>query len=124
MLCLNLICLLELFRYRFWFCQWLGRFYYDCHLILTFVIFFTCSLLNFNDTSKHSLVSWLLLLLFFFFFFFRAGWGGGNWYVLFKKNFCLFCFCFLFFDGKSVMPMFCNAMLLLLYVHVCVTRTG
>ena len=22
------------------------------------------------------------------------------------------------------MPMFCNAMLLLLYVHVCVTRTG
>ena len=76
-LCLNLICLLELFRYRFWFCQWLGRFYYDCHLILTFVIFFTCSLLSFNDTSKHSLVSWLLLLLFFFFFF-RAGWGGGG----------------------------------------------
>ena len=32
--------------------------------------FFTCSLLNFNDTSKHSLVSWILLLLFFFFFFF------------------------------------------------------
>ena len=39
--------------------------------------FLTCSLLNFNDTSKHSLVSWILLLLFFFFFFFRAGWGGG-----------------------------------------------
>ena len=97
MLCLNLICLLELFRYRFWFCQWLGRFYYDCHLILTFVIFFfTCSLLNFNDTSKHSLVSWLLLLLFFFFFFLgRVGGGGegGNWYVLFKKNlFVLFLF--------------------------------
>ena len=32
--------------------------------------FFTCRLLNFNDTSKHSLVSWILLLLFFFFFFF------------------------------------------------------
>ena len=29
------------------------------------------------------------------------------------------------FDGKSVMSMFCNViMLLLLYVHVCVTRTG
>ena len=28
-------------------------------------------------------------------------------------------------DGKSVMSMFCNViMLLLLYVHVCVTRTG
>ena len=41
-----------------------------------------------------------------------------------KKKICLFCFCLLFFDGKSVMPMFCNAMLLLLYVHVCVPRTG
>ena len=67
---------------------------------------------------------------FFFFFFFRAGWGGGggggggDGMFFLKKNFCLFCFCFLFFDGKSVMPMFCNAMLLLLYVHVCVTRTG
>ena len=30
---------------------------------MTFVIFFTCSLLNFNDMSKHWLVSWLLLLL-------------------------------------------------------------
>ena len=30
-----------------------------------------------------------------------------------------------FFYGKSVMSMFCNViMLLLLYVHVCVTRTG
>ena len=36
---------------------------------------FTCSLLNFNDTSKHSLVLWILF--FFFFFFFRAGWGVG-----------------------------------------------
>ena len=36
----------------------------------------------------------------------------------------IFC-CFFFFDGKSVMSMFCNVMmLLLLYVHVCVTRTG
>ena len=45
----------------------------------------------------------------------------------FKKKFfgfCLFLFLVLVFDGKSVMPMFCNAMLLLLYVHVCVTRTG
>ena len=35
-------------------------------------------------------------------------------------------FCnFAFFDGKSVVSMFCNVMmLLLLYVHVCVTRTG
>ena len=41
-----------------------------------------------------------------------VGGGGGGWYVL-------------FFDGKSVMSMFCNAiMLLLLYVHVCVTRTS
>ena len=39
--------------------------------------FFTCSLLNFNDTSKHSLVSWILLLLFFFFFFFFLGRVGG-----------------------------------------------
>ena len=30
----------------------------------------------------------------------------------------------IFFDGISVMSMFCNVMLLLLYVHVCVTRTG
>ena len=118
-LCLNLSCLLELFRYRFWFCQWLGRFYYVCHLILTFVIFFTCSLLNFNDTSKLSLVSWLLLLLFFLL---RVGGGGGGIGMFFKKKFLFVLF--LFFDGKSVMPMFCNAMLLLLYVHVCVTRTG
>ena len=88
-----------------------------------------CSLLNFDDTSKHSLVSWLLLLLFFFFFFFfRAGWGGGGGAIgmFFKKNFFggVVLFLFLFFDGKSVMPMFCNAMLLLLYVHACVTRTG
>ena len=38
--------------------------------------FFTCNLLSFNDTSKHSLVSWILLLLFFFFFF-KGGLGGG-----------------------------------------------
>ena len=32
---------------------------------------------------------------------------------------------FFFLDGKSVMSMFCNVMmLLLLYVHICVTRTG
>ena len=32
---------------------------------------------------------------------------------------------FFFLDGKSVMSMFCNVMmLLLLCVHVCVTRTG
>ena len=65
------------------------------------------------------LVSWILLLLFFFFFFFlRAGWGVG-WGLV-----CSLIFFFFFFDGKSVMPMFCNVMLLLLYVHVCVTRTG
>ena len=50
---------------------------FDCDLCH----FFTCSLLNFNDTSKHSLVSWILLLLFFFCLFvclfFRAGWGVG-----------------------------------------------
>ena len=98
MLCLNLSCLLELFRYRFWFCRWLGRFYYVCHLILTFVIFFTCSLLNFNDTSKHSLVSWLLLLLFLKFFF-RAGWGGGGGGgigMFFKKKILFVCFVFVF----------------------------
>ena len=37
---------------------------------------------------------------------------------------CSLIFFFFFFDGKSVMSMFCNVMLLLLYVHVCVTRTG
>ena len=46
--------------------------------------------------------------------FFQGGGGGG------VCNFFFF-----FFDGKSVMSMFCNVMmLLLLYVHVCVTRTG
>ena len=51
------------------------------------------------------------------------GGGGGGLVCSFKKIFvCLFGF--VFFYGKSVMPMFCNAMLLLLYVHVCVTRTG
>ena len=47
-------------------------------------------------------------------FFLEGGWGG--WCVLLN---------FFFFDGKSVMSMFCNViMLLLLSVHVCVTRTG
>ena len=41
--------------------------------------------------------------------------------MFFFLNFVFLCVCF---DGKSVMPMFCNAMLLLLYVHACVTRTG
>ena len=48
--------------------------------------FFMCSLLNFNDTSKHSLVSWILLLLFFFIiiiFLGRVGGWGGGWYVLY-----------------------------------------
>ena len=58
------------------------------------------------------------MAFFFFFFFFRAGWGVGWGLVCSKKIF------FFFFDGKSVMSMFCNVMLLLLYVHVCVTRTG
>ena len=57
------------------------------------MIFFTCSLLNFNDMSKHSLVLWLLLLLLLWvlgwFFFGGGGWGGGEvGYVLFEeKNF-------------------------------------
>ena len=37
-----------------------------------------------------------------------------------KKKVFFFCF----FYGESVMSMFCNVMLLILYVHVCVTRTG
>ena len=46
------------------------------------------------------------------FFFFG---GGVVLFVLFG----------VFLDGKSVMSMFCNVMmLLLLYVHICVTRTG
>ena len=69
--------------------QWLGD-SLSLSLSRSLSHFFTCSLLNFNDTSKHSLVSWLLLLLFFFFLvlffvflFLRAGWGwGGGWYVL------------------------------------------
>ena len=92
--------------------------------------FFTCSLLKFNDMSKHSLVSWLLFFLlllwgfvfcccccFVLFFWGRVGGGRVCWYVLEKK---------IFFDGKSVMSMFCNVilLLLLLYEHVCVTRTG
>ena len=55
--------------------------------------FFTCSLLNFNDTSKHLLVSWLLLLLFFFFW--RVG-GGGGIGMFFKKKIFFVCFVFVF----------------------------
>ena len=38
----------------------------------------------------------------------------------------MYIFCnFFLFDGKSVMSMFCNVMmLLLLYVHIWETRTG
>ena len=86
-------------------------------MILTFI--FTCSLFNFNDMSKHPLVSWLLLLLVVVvvvLVFFGGEGGRGWWYVLFEKK---------DFDGKSVMSMFCNViMLILLYLHVCVTRTG
>ena len=40
------------------------------------------------------------------------------------KFFVIFFF-FFFLDGKSAMSIFCNVMmLLLLYVHTCVTRTG
>ena len=66
---------------------------YVCHLILTCVIFFfTCSLLNFNDMSKHLLVSWPLVLCFFFFFFFfeRVFGVGMGWYVLLKKKILFF----------------------------------
>ena len=43
---------------------------------------------------------------------------GGGVFVCLKTFLC-------FLDGKSVMSMFCNVMmLLLLYVHICVTRTG
>ena len=55
--------------------------------------FFTCSLLSFNDMSKHSLVLWLLLLLLLWVlgwvFFFGEGGGGGGCYVLFEKK-CVF----------------------------------
>ena len=86
---------------------------------MTFVIFFTCSLLSFNDMSKHSLVLWplLLLLLWGFFGFFFLGGGGRGCYVLFKKGFvlfvCLFVCFFSFFDGKSVMSALC------IYYHMC-----
>ena len=51
--------------------------------------FFTCSLLSFNDMSKHSLVLWLLLLLLWV-----LGWVflGGGCYVLFE-NFVLWKTC-------------------------------
>ena len=71
-----------------------------------------CSLLNFSDMSKH------LLVCYDFFCCCSCGFGGG-------EEGSVFFFFFFFFDGKSVMSMFCNVMmLLLLYVHVCVTRTG
>ena len=73
-----------------------------------------CSLLNFSDMSKHSLVSSFVVVV--------MGLGedrGGSVFIY------LFIYLFLLLDGKSVMSMFCNVMmLLLLYVHVCVTRTG
>ena len=67
---------------------------------MTFVIFFTCSLLSLNDMSKHSLVLWplLLLLLWGFFWGFFLGGGGGGCYVLFKKGFVLFVCLFVFFS--------------------------
>ena len=88
---------------------------------MTFVIFFTCSLLSFNDMSKHSLVLWPLLLLllwgffvFCCFFFFGGGGGGVVMFFLKKVLFCLFGFFFFsFFDGKSVMSALC------IYYHMC-----
>ena len=85
---------------------------------MTFVIFFTCSLLSLNDMSKHSLVLWplLLLLLSVFWGFFFGGGGGVVMFFLKKVLFCLFvCFVFFFsfFDGKSVMSALC------IYYHMC-----
>ena len=84
---------------------------------MTFVIFFTCSLLSFNDMSKHSLVLWPLLLLLlwgFLGFFFFFGGGGVVMFFLKKVLFCLFvCFFSPFFDGKSVMSALC------IYYHMC-----
>ena len=75
-------------------------------------LFFMCSLLNFSDMSKHSLVSSFVVVV--------VGLGEGRGGSVF-----FFFFFFFLLDGKSVMSMFCNVlMLLLLYVHVCVTRTG
>ena len=71
-----------------------------------------CSLLNFSDMPKHSLVSSFVVVV--------VGLGEGRGVAFF----CLF-FVLLLLDGKSVMSTFCNVMmLLLLYAHVCVTRTG
>ena len=72
------------------------------------------------------MASFVAFFFFFFFFLGRVGWGwrGRGLVCSLKKIFLGGFVLFLFFDGKSVMPMFCNAMLLLLYVHVCVTRTG
>ena len=73
-----------------------------------------CSLLNFSDMSKHSLESSFVVVV--------VGLGEGRGVGFF---FVFVFFFFLLLDGKSVMSMFCNVMmLLLLYAHVCVTRTG
>ena len=86
-LCLNLSCLFELFRHRFWRCQRLGRFYYVCHLILILFFFFMCSLLNFSDMSKHSLVSSFVVVVAGL----GEGRGGGGRYFFFFFFFFFFC---------------------------------
>ena len=62
--------------------------------------------------SKHSLVLWPLLLLLWGF---GGEGGGGGCYVLFEKD-------FFFFFGWKIYNV--SVMFLLLYVYVCVTRTG
>ena len=61
----------------------LGRFYYVCNLILILVFFLMCSLLNFSDMSKHSLVSFVLVVV-------GLGRGGGGRYLFnfFNLFFC------------------------------------
>ena len=89
-LCLNLSCLLELFRHRFGFCQWLGRFYYICHLIVTFVIFSlaACPVLM---TCQN--IRWYCGL----FCCCCCGVCGEDCYVLFEKDFFLSLLSFFFF---------------------------
>ena len=63
--------------------------------------------------SKHSLVSSFVVVV--------VGLGEGRGVGIYL----FYLFIFFLLDGKSVMSMFCNVMmLLLLYVHVCVMRTG
>ena len=94
----------------------IGRFYYICHLIVTFVIFLlvACPVLMTCQNIRQYCGLFCCCCCGFFFSGGGGGGGEGGGVVMFflKKIFFGWTIC-------NVIVMF-----LLLYVHVCVTRTG